>query len=91
MAAPTKAKNRSLRSFNLFLDPDYRLFLTHARGDWDISGFRAADLRAHLAGLSPGRASYLLKRLRTHGLIKKSPTATNTTPQSSAAGSSSPP
>ena len=28
-------------------------------------------LRAHLHGLSPGRASCLLKRLRTHGLIKK--------------------
>ena len=25
----------------------------------------------HIEGLSPGRSSYLLKRLRTHGLIKK--------------------
>lgn len=71
MAAPAKSKGRSLRGFNLFLDPDYHLFLTLARGEWEVSGFRAADLRAHLAGLSPGRASYLLKRLRTHGLIKK--------------------
>ena len=36
-----------------------------------ISGFRAGDLRAHIAGLTPARASYLIKRLRTHGLIKK--------------------
>ena len=71
MAAPAKTKGRSLRGFNLFLDPDYHLFLTLARGEWEVSGFRAADLRAHIAGLSPGRASYLLKRLRTHGLIKK--------------------
>ena len=71
MAAPAKAKGRSFRGFNLFLDPDYQLFLTIARGEWAISGFRAADLRAHIANLSPGRASYLLKRLRTHGLIKK--------------------
>ena len=42
-----------------------------ARGEWAISGFRAADLRAHIAGLSPSRSSHLLKRLRTHGLIKK--------------------
>jgi hypothetical protein len=31
----------------------------------------AQDLRQHIDGLSTGRASYLIKRLRTHGLIKK--------------------
>ena len=71
MAGPAKVKGRSFRGFNLFLDPDYRLFLTLGRGEWAISGFRAADLRAHIPGLTPGRSSYLLKRLRTHGLIKK--------------------
>ncbi len=71
MAAPAKTKGRSFRGFNLFLNPDYRLFLTLGRGEWAISGFRAADLRAHIDGLSPGRSSYILKRLRTHGLIKK--------------------
>ena len=71
MAAPAKVKGRSFRGFDLFLDPDYRLFLTLARGEWSISGFRAGDLRAHIAGLTPARASYLIKRLRTHGLIKK--------------------
>ena len=71
MAAPAKVKGRSYRGFDLFLDPDYRLFLTLARGEWSISGFRASDLRAHIAGLTPARASYLIKRLRTHGLIKK--------------------
>jgi len=71
MAAPAKVKGRSFRGFDLFLDPDYRLFLTLARGEWSISGFRAGDLRAHIAALTPARASYLIKRLRTHGLIKK--------------------
>jgi hypothetical protein len=71
MAAPAKIKGRSLRGFDLFLDPDYRLFLTLSRGEWSISGFRARDLRKYIPDLSPGRASYLLKRLRTHGLIKK--------------------
>ena len=71
MAAPAKAKGHSFRGFNLFLDPDYQLFLTLGRGEWAISGFRAADLRAHIEGLSPGRSSYILKRLRIHGLIKK--------------------
>jgi hypothetical protein len=71
MAAPAKVKGHSFRGFNLFLNPDYQLFLTLGRGEWVISGFRAADLRAHIKGLSPGRSSYILKRLRTHGLIKK--------------------
>ena len=71
MAAPAKVKGRSFRGFDLFLDPDYQLFLTLARGEWSISGFRAGDLRQHIASLTPGRASYLIKRLRTHGLIKK--------------------
>jgi hypothetical protein len=71
MAAPAKVKGRSFRGFDLFLDPDYRLFLTLARGEWAISGFRAGDLRQHIDTLTPARASYLIKRLRTHGLIKK--------------------
>jgi hypothetical protein len=75
MAAPARVKGRSFRGFDLFLDPDYRLFLTLARGEWSISGFRAGDLRRHIAGLTTSRASYLIKRLRTHGLIKKAANA----------------
>lgn len=71
MAKPARDKGRSYRGFNLFLNDDFKLFLTIVRGEWNISGFRAADLRAYLPSLSPGRSSYLLKRLRTHGLIKK--------------------
>ena len=71
MAAPAKLKGRSYRGFDLFLDPDYQLFLTLARAEWSISGFRAGNLRQHIPSLSVGRASYLIKRLRTHGLIKK--------------------
>lgn len=71
MAGPAKVKGRSFRGFNLFLGEDYRLFLTLGQGQWAISGFRAADLRTQLPDLTPGRSSYLLKRLRTHGLIKK--------------------
>jgi hypothetical protein len=71
MAAPAKVNDRSYRGFDLFLDPDYQLFLTLARGEWSISGFRASDLRQYIPSLTTGRASYLIKRLRTHGLIKK--------------------
>nr|VFK17654.1 MAG: hypothetical protein BECKLFY1418C_GA0070996_10343 [Candidatus Kentron sp. LFY] len=71
VSAPAKENGRSFRGFNLFLDNGYPLFLTLVRGEWTISGFRARDLREHIEGLSPGRASYILKRLRLHGLIKK--------------------
>ena len=71
MAKPARENDRSYRGFNLFLGEDYSLLITLARGEWNISGFRASDLRAHLRDLSTGRASYWLKRLRTHGLIKK--------------------
>ena len=75
MAAPAKVKGRSFRGFDLFLDPDYQLFLTLARGEWSISGFRAGDLRRCIDTLSTSRASYLIKRLRTHGIIKKAANA----------------
>ncbi len=71
VAQPVKADGRSCRGFNLVLCDDHRLFLTLARGEWRISGFRAVDLRTHIPWLTPTRCSSLLKRLRTHGLIKK--------------------
>lgn len=71
MAQPARQKDRAYRGFNLFLGNDYHLFIAIARGEWSISGFRAADLRRHIDDLSPAQSSYLLKRLRTHGLIKK--------------------
>ena len=71
VAQPVREDGRSYRGFNLFLSDDYHLFLTLARGEWCISGFRAVDLRAHLPWLTPTRCSWLLKRLRTHGLIQK--------------------
>jgi hypothetical protein len=71
MAKPARENHRSYRGFNLFLGQDFNLFLILARGEWSITGFRAAHLRRCLPELSPSRASYLLKRLRTHGLIKK--------------------
>jgi hypothetical protein len=63
VAKPAANHGRSYRGFNLLLNDDYELFLTIARGEWAISGFRAADLRAHLPQLTPSRSSHLLKRL----------------------------
>ena len=71
LPAPAKDNKRSFRGFNLFQQRDLQLFLTLGRGEWSISGFRAADVRAFMPQLSSSQSSYLLKRLRTHGLIKK--------------------
>lgn len=71
MARPTKNQGRSFRGFNLFHGMDYTLFLTLMRGEWSISGFKAKNLRQHIPTLTTRQCSYLIKRLRVHGLIKK--------------------
>ena len=70
LANPAREKGRSFRGFNLFSGIDLQLFLIMTKGEWTISGFRAANLRQEL-GMKPGRISYLIKRMRVHGLIKK--------------------
>jgi len=71
LSRPVRDNHRSWRGFNFFDHTDRQLLLTLLRGEWAISGFRAADLRRHLPNMSASRISYLLKRLRTHGIIKK--------------------
>ena len=61
---------RSYRGFNFFDLEDHLLLQTIARGEFNISGLQNKRLRAFLSGLNSGH-SRLLKRLRTHGLIKK--------------------
>ena len=62
---------RSYRGFNFFDPQDELLFQVIARGEFNISGFDNQRLRAFLPQLNSGQVSRLLKRLRTHGLIKK--------------------
>lgn len=62
---------RGHRGFNLFDGCDERLFEVLARGEFQIRGMGDKALRAQLSGLTSGQASRLLKRLRTHGIIKK--------------------
>ena len=71
IAKPVRDKGRSYRGFNLFLDKDLQAFLAIIRGEWCISGFRAGDLRRYLSGMTSSQCSFLLKRLRLHGVIKK--------------------
>jgi hypothetical protein len=71
IATPVHEGERSYRGFNLFHGPDLDLFRTILRGEFTISGFQARHLRPHLPGCSGAQLSRLLKRLRTHGLLKK--------------------
>lgn len=72
VAEPAREKGRSLGGFNLLREPDHEFFLAIARGEFHIQGFTNKRLRSHLAkGLSSSRVSRLIKRLRTHGLVKK--------------------
>ena len=71
LSQPVREHQRSYRGFNVFDQRDELLFQVIARGEFNISGFQNKRLRALLPGFSSAQISRLLKRLRTHGLIKK--------------------
>ncbi len=62
---------RSYRGFNFFDQEDETLFLALARGEFTISGLQNKTLRRWLPQYNSGQLSRILRRLRTHGLIKK--------------------
>jgi hypothetical protein len=69
--AAIDANGKTHRGFNLFLPDDEAALRSLLRGEVTISGLRHADLRRHLPGKSPSQISSLLKRLRTHGVIRR--------------------
>jgi hypothetical protein len=71
ISTPVRHGDRSYRGFNLFHGADLDLFQAIIHGEFTISGFQARTLRPCLQGVSPSQLSRMLKRLRTHGLIKK--------------------
>jgi hypothetical protein len=71
ISAPVRDGERTYRGFNLFHGTDLDLFQAITRGQFTISGFQARNLRPLIANVSRGQLSRILKRLRTHGLIKK--------------------
>jgi hypothetical protein len=64
-------EGRSYRGFNFFSDQDVRLFEIILRGEHTIQGLRNAHIREHLPDKSASQVSRMLRRLRSHGLIKK--------------------
>lgn len=59
------------KGFNLFDENDQHLFETIAAGEFNISGFQNKNLRRKMPRVSGNRMSRILKRLRTHGLVRK--------------------
>ena len=66
-----KENNRPYKGFNMFDNDDLKLFYTITSGQFNISGFQNKNLRQKLPDKSCFQISRMLKRLRTHGMIKK--------------------
>jgi hypothetical protein len=71
LSRSTHDGQRTHRGFNLFNDEDRAIFEAIIRGEFDISGFQNRHLQDIMPGKSAGQISRILKRLRTHGLVKK--------------------
>ena len=62
---------RTYRGFNFFDDQDREVLESIAQGEFCISGMQNKTLRKLLPGRSTQQVSRTIKRLRTHGLVKK--------------------
>jgi hypothetical protein len=71
LSLAVEQEGRRYPGFNMFNPDDETLLCSIVRGEFNISGLQNKTLRRHLAELNSGQVSRLLKRLRTHGLIKK--------------------
>ncbi len=63
--------NRSYKGFNFFSEDDQMLFETIASGEFNINGFQNKHLRQRNSEKNSAQTSRIIKRLHTHGLIKK--------------------
>ena len=63
--------NRRYKGFNLLSEEDASLFRLLLHGEFVIQGFSNKTLRQHLSDKNSGQITRLLKRLRTHGIIKR--------------------
>jgi hypothetical protein len=71
LSQPVEQKSRRYSGFNLFDPDDENLLCSIVRGEFNVSGLQNKTLRRHLPERNSGQVSRLLKRLRTHGLVKK--------------------
>jgi len=71
LSQAVEQEGRRYSGFNLFDPDDENLLCSIVRGEFNISGLHNKTLRRHLPELNSGQVSRLIKRLRTHGLVKK--------------------
>jgi hypothetical protein len=71
LSQPVELEGRRYSGFNLFDPDDETLLCSIVRGEFNISGLQNKTLRRHLPELNSSQMSRILRRLRTHGLIKK--------------------
>jgi hypothetical protein len=71
LGSPRTREGRSFRGFNLFASEDLRALLALLRGEACISGLTNRMLRRVLPHKTSAQISYLLKRCRVFGLLKK--------------------
>jgi len=71
LSQPVEQEGRRYSGFNLFDADDENLLCSIVRGEFNITGLQNKTLRRHLPERSSSQVSRLLKRLRTHGLVKK--------------------
>jgi hypothetical protein len=62
--------NRNYKGFNFFSKPDLAILMAIAKGEFNINGLRNKHLKK-LLNLTSSQISRLIKRLCTHGLLKK--------------------
>lgn len=67
----TSDGRRRYRGLNLFAEEDRAALEAILRGEFNLSGFQSRHLRDLLPGKTASQIWRLLKRLRTHGMIKK--------------------
>jgi hypothetical protein len=71
ISRPVRDRERTVRGFNLFHGDDLKLFVALLRGEFNISGLTCRRLCRVLENRTGPQVSRLLRRLRTHGLIRK--------------------
>jgi DNA-binding transcriptional ArsR family regulator len=71
VSSSIKENGKTYKGFNFFKGDDQALLEIIIRGEFNISGMRNSDIRRLIPQKSPSQVSHLLKRLRTHGLVKK--------------------
>jgi hypothetical protein len=71
LSQAVQQQGRRYAGFNLFDPADETLLCSIIGGEFNINGLQNKTLRRYLPDLNSGQVSRLLKRLRTHGLVKK--------------------